>query len=180
MFPFRRKNLNVRLDEIQRELNALRQQLENPDAKSPRLHVNIEQLHVDHVTVPDLTYKLDSLDIQELSGSLNLGNNFGVEAKEAKETKEASSRFPNTQAVSPANKERSTGQVHAADGKNSTGACRSGANEGELTQQDGLDGRAGSTGTSSSQAGQREKKLDGPKQGRFVATDKGYRVKVVE
>lgn len=41
------------------------------------VQVTVESLHVDQATLENLTFRLDSLDIQELSGSLNLGNNFG-------------------------------------------------------------------------------------------------------
>lgn len=41
--------------------------------------IKIENFYVQNPTLESLTFKLDSLTIKELSGALNLGNNFGLE-----------------------------------------------------------------------------------------------------
>ncbi|GMA49844.1 hypothetical protein GCM10025857_12010 [Alicyclobacillus contaminans] len=48
-------------------------------ASEHRIQVIVQSLHVDKGALEQLVFKLDSLDIDELSGSLNLGNNFGTD-----------------------------------------------------------------------------------------------------
>lgn len=45
-----------------------------------RVQVNVQSLHVDKASLEQLSFRLDRIDIDELSGSLNLGNNFGTNA----------------------------------------------------------------------------------------------------
>lgn len=79
-FLFRRKaagkppppqDLLARLEKMEARLKEL------PQAKT-EYHIRIDQVHIHHPALDQLTFKLDSLDIDELSGSLNLGNNFGT------------------------------------------------------------------------------------------------------
>jgi hypothetical protein len=44
-----------------------------------RKSVVVRQLHIDRPVIENVTFRLDSLDIEELSGALNLGNNFDVD-----------------------------------------------------------------------------------------------------
>ncbi|WP_163854700.1 hypothetical protein [Paenibacillus elgii] len=46
--------------------------------KAPSTHVTVEQVHIHQPVLERLEFRLDKLDIEHLSGSLNLGNNFGV------------------------------------------------------------------------------------------------------
>lgn len=41
-------------------------------------HVTIERVYVQNPVLEHLEFGLDTIDIKELSGSLNLGNNFGL------------------------------------------------------------------------------------------------------
>ncbi|WP_171051879.1 hypothetical protein [Alteribacter natronophilus] len=41
------------------------------------IHIEIHKLVLEDFRLEDLTFRLDSLDIKDLSGTLNLGNNFG-------------------------------------------------------------------------------------------------------
>ena len=63
-----------------RELDArylrLEQALDRLSAKFPQ--VMIEQVHIHRPVLEKLEFRMDSLDIENLSGSLNLGNNFGA------------------------------------------------------------------------------------------------------
>ncbi|WP_051775323.1 hypothetical protein [Paenibacillus tyrfis] len=45
---------------------------------APSTHVTVEQVHIHQPVLERLEFRLDELDIEHLSGSLNLGNNFGV------------------------------------------------------------------------------------------------------
>ncbi len=40
------------------------------------VHIEIHQLTVEDFSLEDLSFRLDTLDIKDLSGTLNLGNNF--------------------------------------------------------------------------------------------------------
>jgi hypothetical protein len=71
------KILFERLEQLEKSLSKLNQQQKAP--------IHIENLHVDKATFDGLTFRLDQLDIQELSGSLNIGNNF-QEQKEKKKS----------------------------------------------------------------------------------------------
>ncbi|MGG1514162.1 hypothetical protein ABE504_02035 [Paenibacillus oryzisoli] len=63
-------------DKLERRIQQLEKQLA---ALSERpAHIHIETLHVHQPVLDSLTFRLDQLDIGELSGSLNLGNNFGA------------------------------------------------------------------------------------------------------
>jgi hypothetical protein len=55
--------------------------------------INIEKLSIGNPVVKSLTFKLDTLDVEEVSGALNLGNNFGtrVNQKQSSSKKEKSS-----------------------------------------------------------------------------------------
>ncbi len=61
------------------QMAELTRTLREVSAKLPEksVQVTVESLHVDKATLESLVFRMDSLDIQELSGSLNLGNNFG-------------------------------------------------------------------------------------------------------
>lgn len=61
---------------LEQRLRKLEDQLADLSAKHPRIH--IDNLHVHQPVLENLTFRLDQLDIKELSGSLNLGNNFGA------------------------------------------------------------------------------------------------------
>ncbi|MDC3417385.1 hypothetical protein [Aquibacillus salsiterrae] len=42
------------------------------------IYINIEHLEIQTANVEELIYKLEKLDIKELSGALNIGNNLGT------------------------------------------------------------------------------------------------------
>lgn len=66
------------IEDIGQQLTELTQYLRTLSERADqRIHVNVESLHVDQASLEKLIFQLDNLDIQELSGSLNLGNNFG-------------------------------------------------------------------------------------------------------
>ncbi|WP_067618277.1 hypothetical protein [Alicyclobacillus acidiphilus] len=81
MFGRRRREEQTlaRLDELVR---TVQQALER--AADHRVHVEVEHLHVDEVSLDELVFRLDRLHIDELSGSLNMGNNFGTDTIKSK------------------------------------------------------------------------------------------------
>lgn len=76
-------------EKLESILNDLINRIENIEKKMDSLsgqeltkHVHIE--HVDLHRLENLVFRLDQLNIKELSGSLNIGNNFGVEKPQKK------------------------------------------------------------------------------------------------
>lgn len=64
------------LKELYKKLKSLEEAVQKLEERSIEYNINIEKLDIQKLE--NLTFHLDSLDIEELSGSLNLGNNFGV------------------------------------------------------------------------------------------------------
>lgn len=73
---FRRSN-SV-LHNIEERLNHLEQSLNKVTEEGFKNNIQIDTLHVDNVTLDKFEFRFDQLDIEEVSGALNLGNNFGV------------------------------------------------------------------------------------------------------
>lgn len=79
------------LNEVLAALQRMEQSLAEMKNEGVRGHVDItvENLKVDQANLERLVFHLDSLDIQDLSGALNLGNNFGVKVQKEKEQAES-------------------------------------------------------------------------------------------
>jgi hypothetical protein len=91
-------------EEKQIELQALKNKMEQMEQKLTELshpkieyHITIHDLNIYDSKLDDLAFNLDKLDIKELSGALNIGNNFGpkVEQKPKEGKKEEKSPFKN-------------------------------------------------------------------------------------
>ncbi|BFT75214.1 hypothetical protein PAENIP36_66560 [Paenibacillus sp. P36] len=74
---------SLTVQQLEKRLKKLEEELSNLTAKHPQIH--IDTLHVHQPVLENLTFRLDHLDIKELSGSLNLGNNFGAKPNEKKD-----------------------------------------------------------------------------------------------
>lgn len=70
------KKLISRLESVEAELKRL------TDSK-PEVRIHVERLDVQRAALENLTFRLDKLEIDELSGALNLGNNFGAAVGQA-------------------------------------------------------------------------------------------------
>jgi hypothetical protein len=70
------------VQQLERRLRKLEEDLANLTAKHPQIH--IDTLHINQPVLENLTFRLDHLDIKELSGSLNLGNNFATKPNDKK------------------------------------------------------------------------------------------------
>lgn len=64
---------NLLLREIYKKIISIEVEVEKLKNK-PEYHINIEKLDVQQLE--NLTFALDTLDIKDLSGTLNIGNNF--------------------------------------------------------------------------------------------------------
>lgn len=88
--PFRssRKNreeawfqqMGAHLKEQDERYRRLEEALVRLHAKPPQ--VTIENVHIHQPVLEKLEFRLDGLDIEHLSGSLNLGNNFGTKIRD--------------------------------------------------------------------------------------------------
>ncbi|WEG11416.1 hypothetical protein PU629_14755 [Pullulanibacillus sp. KACC 23026] len=65
------KTLKMRLDELEKMIKDMKD-------KGRSYYINIEHAEIQGPIVDKLDYNFDKLDIKEVSGALNLGNNFGV------------------------------------------------------------------------------------------------------
>jgi ABC-type Fe3+-citrate transport system substrate-binding protein len=63
-----------------RELTAKIEQLENKVQASTeyKINIHIEKFYAQKPVLEELTFKFDGINIKELSGSMNLGNNIGL------------------------------------------------------------------------------------------------------
>lgn len=80
----RKKSENKSIDKLNGRLDQIEQAMIRLSEKEAVYHIHIEQLQVQQPVLENLTFRLDQLDIEQLSGTLNLGNNFTsrVERKE--------------------------------------------------------------------------------------------------
>ena len=98
----KRKAEGLLLTELYKKVQQLEKAVDILTEKSTAYNINIEKLDVQKLE--NLTFHLDSLDIDELSGSLNIGNNFGL-----KQEKDFSGIFRSkNRAVSKVNKKVKT------------------------------------------------------------------------
>jgi len=85
------QDLNLRFSKIEQSLEQLRNNTTT---------ITIENVHIHQPVLEKMEYRLDSLDIEQLSGSLNLGNNFGAKIDPASPSS-ASNLRPKTDASVP-------------------------------------------------------------------------------
>ena len=74
----RRQRAGGAIGDLERKIEQLQRQFDEWSKR--QVHVHIEHVHIDRPLLEKLTFSLDKLDIRDLSGSLNLGNNFGIPA----------------------------------------------------------------------------------------------------
>lgn len=82
--PFRKRDrteaaledVKRKFGEMESHFKRLEESLARLNAKFPQ--VTVENVHIHQPVLEKLEFRLDALDIEQLSGSLNLGNNFGA------------------------------------------------------------------------------------------------------
>jgi TolA-binding protein len=106
--PFRRRSkapIKALLDEVDAQFKELDSRFRRMEESMDRLsakfpQVTIENVHIHQPVLEKLEFRLDGLDIEHLSGSLNLGNNFGAKAAaERREPQSGPEPKPNKSAV---------------------------------------------------------------------------------
>lgn len=75
------------LQELEERLMRLEELIASMNTRPAVYNITIEKLEVSDPVLENLTFKLESLDVDELSGSLNLGNNFVVRSMKNKQEK---------------------------------------------------------------------------------------------
>ncbi|UCZ53970.1 hypothetical protein LGQ02_04080 [Bacillus shivajii] len=65
---------NDRIQALEQQIARLQETLQQKEKVD--VYIEIHHLNLEHFDLADLSFRLDSLDIKELSGTLNLGNNF--------------------------------------------------------------------------------------------------------
>jgi len=66
------------LTTVLKRLDAIEKTLKEVHMKPSIYHISIEELNIHDSNLKELSFQLKSIDINELSGSLNIGNNFGA------------------------------------------------------------------------------------------------------
>ncbi|WP_404332797.1 hypothetical protein [Mesobacillus maritimus] len=73
------------IDEIQQKLNQLNEkEIRHQKKVENEIHLHIHNVQIDSLTLDELSYHLDNIDIKELSGMLNLGNSFSPKIQSSK------------------------------------------------------------------------------------------------
>lgn len=76
------------LEELEERIRKLEETIDKMNKTPNEYYFNIDKLIVNDPILENLIFQLDKLDIKELGGTLNLGNNFGVETKDEKKIKD--------------------------------------------------------------------------------------------
>ncbi|WP_222928599.1 hypothetical protein [Oceanobacillus piezotolerans] len=70
------ENMNNKLEELVQKINLLEKSILKQSNPPIIINVDVKDLHLNELTLEELSFHLDQLDIKEISGMLNLGNNF--------------------------------------------------------------------------------------------------------
>lgn len=81
------------LKKIEDRLRKLEEAINKLDKSPLKYQFNVDKLEMHNPQLKELTFRLDSLDIKELSGALNMGNNFGVRVNKEKPYKNDKKSF---------------------------------------------------------------------------------------
>lgn len=77
-----------KIEELEKKIGKLEELVDKMGKIPPQYYFKIDKVIINEPVLEELTFQLDKLDIKDLSGSLNLGNNFGIKTKEDKKMKE--------------------------------------------------------------------------------------------
>lgn len=80
---------NLLLREIYKKLTCIEAEVEKLKSR-PEYHINVEKLDVQQLE--NLIFRLDNLDIKDLSGTLNIGNNFDTKKPSCKPAEKSSGK----------------------------------------------------------------------------------------
>ncbi|WLR48954.1 hypothetical protein LC065_07255 [Halobacillus litoralis] len=95
MFFKKRRQKRTDIDDLVKEIHELKQVIQGMQGKHVEYHIHFDQVDIHDPNLEQLTFQLDHLDIDELSGALNMGNNFGVNVKPKNSSRPELSRTDN-------------------------------------------------------------------------------------
>ncbi|TCJ05214.1 hypothetical protein E0Y62_06020 [Cytobacillus praedii] len=79
MFWHKRRKNDLSYKELQKQLDDLQKRIDSmKDHQKAEYHFHIDRVDIHQPVLDQLSFHLDQIDIEELSGALNVGNNFGV------------------------------------------------------------------------------------------------------
>ncbi|HHW36414.1 MAG TPA: hypothetical protein GXX18_03860 [Bacillales bacterium] len=70
------------LHDIVEKIDAIEKRLQEIPSQPTVYYITIQNLDIHDPILKELTFSLESLDIKELSGALNMGNNFGPKVEQ--------------------------------------------------------------------------------------------------
>lgn len=83
MFGRKSRQVLERLQDVSAQMERLTATLDRlQETTGHSARINIEHLDISEAFLNELVFRLESLDIDELSGSLNVGNNFSPTVKQ--------------------------------------------------------------------------------------------------
>lgn len=131
-FPFGRRrrpeaeallrDIRARIEEMESRFRRIEESWSRPDGRQPP-SVQIENVHIHQPVLEKLEFRLDALDIEQLSGSLNLGNNFGARWTSGRDAESAAAGARGGAAAE-------SGRAGATAGHRASGSGGSSANAG--------------------------------------------------
>lgn len=81
-------------EEMQARIEQLEKELKELKSTSLQYYINIEKVDINEPILERLIFRLDTIDIDEVSGALNLGNNFGMKViRDKKSSKEVEKKL---------------------------------------------------------------------------------------
>ena len=89
-----------KLEELVQKINLLEESIHKKSNPPIIVKVDVKDLHLNELTLEELSFHLDKLDIKEISGMLNLGNTFSPRVHPKSKSKHPSSQEnPNIQNI---------------------------------------------------------------------------------
>ncbi|MBL5768698.1 hypothetical protein B5V88_16010 [Heyndrickxia sporothermodurans] len=85
-------NIVKQIEELSKKINAFEKVLQKKNTASIHVQIDIQDLHLKELNLEELAFHLDKLDIQDLSGMLNLGNTFSPTVHAKMKTKKSTSK----------------------------------------------------------------------------------------
>ncbi len=87
------------LEQILNQLISIDKQLKSLKENQSEYHFSIDVVNIHDPHLDELKFQLESLDIKDLSGVLNIGNNFGTNAHHQKKEHIQSDKYNRTHIV---------------------------------------------------------------------------------
>lgn len=135
-------DIRARLEEMETRFRRVEESLSRAEAKPPQQpHFQIENVHIHQPVLEKLEFRLDALDIEQLSGSLNLGNNFGAKWASGHDSQ---GRAAASGSGAGGNGSVGSGTGRSGTGRSGTGGSAAGGSGSAPGKSEGKQGKPGS------------------------------------